>query len=108
MVARDSEGWARGFLHWVPCASRPALSLSLMRADHDAPNGVTEFLLVASFQDLAARGIEQLSLNFAAGARFIHEPNGSGEVILGKGASWCDHMFQLESLYRFNAKFDPE
>ena len=76
VVARDGDGRARGFLHFVPAYGRPAMSLSAMRRDRDTPNGLTEFLVVRAIEQLGERGIDELSLNFAAFARWLHTPRG--------------------------------
>ncbi len=107
VVARDDAGRARGFLHFVPAYGRAAMSLSLMRRDHDTPNGLTEFLVVRAIELLRDRGVEELSLNFAVFARWVHAPTGPVERLLGRAVLRADGVFQLESLYRFNAKFSP-
>jgi lysyl-tRNA synthetase, class II len=107
VVARDGDGRARGFLHFAPSFGRPAVSLSLMRRDRETPNGLTEFLVVRAIELLRARGIEEVSLNFAAFARLIHSPNGPAERLLGRLLVLADAFFQVERLYRFNAKFFP-
>ena len=107
VLARDGAGVARGFLHLVPAYGRPAMSLSFMRRDVGTPNGLTEFLVVRAIELLRARGIDEISLNFAAFARMIHSPRGRGERLLGRLMSLADAFFQIESLYRFNAKFFP-
>jgi lysyl-tRNA synthetase class 2 len=66
VLARDSEGAVRAFLHLVPSYGRAAMSLSFMRRDRETPNGLTEFLVVRAIELLRERGIEELSLNFAA------------------------------------------
>ena len=66
IVARDADGAARGFLHLVPCAGRPALSLSLMRRDPETPNGLVEFMIARGIGELRDQGIEEVSLNFVA------------------------------------------
>ena len=48
-----------------------------------------------------------MSLNFAAFARLLHTPRNPAERALGRLASASDGYFQVESLYRFNAKFFP-
>jgi lysyl-tRNA synthetase class 2 len=106
VIARDRDGAARGYLHFVPTAG-PAASLSQMRRDHDAPNGLMEFLVVRAIQLLGEGGVRELSLNFAAFARLLHSPQGPGALLLGKLLSAADRWFQTESLYRFNAKFGP-
>jgi lysyl-tRNA synthetase class 2 len=106
VIARDAEGAPRGFLHFVPTAGN-AMSLSFMRRDPDTPNGLMEFLVVRAIQLLGELGISELSLNFAAFARLLHSPGGRHERVLAKLICTADRIFQVESLYRFNAKFAP-
>jgi lysyl-tRNA synthetase class 2 len=107
VVGRDSEGLIRGFLHFAPSYGRPAVSLSLMRRDRETPNGLTEFLVVKAIELLRERGVEEASLNFSVFARLIHEPRGRLELIVGRVLLQADAFFQIERLYRFNAKFFP-
>jgi lysyl-tRNA synthetase class 2 len=107
VLARDESGAIRGVLHFVPCYGRPAVSLSFMRRDPTTPNGLTEFLVVRAIELLRARGIEELSLNFAAFAKWMHSPEKLLERWLGKLIALGNPFFQIESLYRFNAKFFP-
>ena len=110
VIARDETEPTRpirGVLHFVPCYGRPAVSLSFMRRDPDTPNGLTEFLVVRAIELLRERGIEELSLNFAAFARWMHSPDKRHERVLGKLVALGNPFFQIESLYRFNAKFFP-
>jgi hypothetical protein len=48
-----------------------------------------------------------MSLNFAAFARWMHSPERLAERALGKLIAAGNPFFQIESLYRFNAKFFP-
>jgi lysyl-tRNA synthetase, class II len=107
VLARDAEGAIRGVLHFVPCYGRPAVSLSFMRRDPATPNGLTEFLVVRAIELLRERGLEELSLNFAAFAKWMHSPDKRLERVLGKLVTLGNPFFQIESLYRFNAKFFP-
>jgi lysyl-tRNA synthetase class 2 len=107
VVARDDGGRIRGFLHLVPSYGRPAMSLSSMRRERETPNGLMEFLVVRAIETLCERGVEELSLNFAAFARVIHGPRGPFERLAGKLVALGNPFFQIESLYRFNAKFFP-
>jgi lysyl-tRNA synthetase class 2 len=107
VVGRDGEGRARGFLHFAPSYGRPAVSLSLMRRDRETPNGLTEFLVVKAIELLRARGVEEASLNFSVFARLIHEPSRPIELAIGRLLLLADAFFQIERLYRFNAKFFP-
>jgi lysyl-tRNA synthetase class 2 len=107
LIARDADDAARGFLHFVPSYGRPAMSLSFMRRDRDTPNGLTEFMVVSAIEQLRASGMEELSLNFAVFARWLHDPHSVRERMLGKVVALLNPFFQIESLYRFNAKFSP-
>jgi len=107
LIARDHDGRVQGFLHFVPTFGRPAVSLSLMRREPHTPNGLTEFMVAKAIELLRERDIQEISLNFAAFARYIHNPQGLLERAAGKLARRADTVFQIERLYRFNAKFFP-
>ncbi len=107
VLARDAGGSVRGVLHFVPCYGRSAVSLSFMRRDPETPNGLTEFLVTQAVELLRARGVQELSHNFAPAARFMNDPQNLGERLLGRTAAKLNRYFQIESLYRFNAKFFP-
>ncbi len=107
LLARDREDVIRGVLHFVPCYGRAAASLSFMRRDPSTPNGLMEFMVAQATELLRERGIAELSLNFAAFAKWLHSPEKRSERALGKLVSLGNRWFQIESLYRFNAKFFP-
>jgi len=107
LYATDETGAVRGFLQFVPVFGRSAVSLSFMRRERDTPNGLTEFMIVSAIEELRARGIAEVSLNFALFARLLREPRGVLERLAGRGLALGDTWFQIERLYRFNAKFFP-
>jgi len=107
VTGTDAEGRVQGFLHFVPTFGRSAVSLSLMRRDRNTPNGLTEFLIVKAIELLRERGIDEVSLNFSVFARLIHGPRGPLQRMLARGLLVADAYFQIERLYRFNAKFFP-
>jgi lysyl-tRNA synthetase class 2 len=110
LLARDGSDPARpirGVLHFVPCYGRSAMSLSFMRRDPDTPNGLTEFMVASAVELLRERGVDEMSLNFAAFARWMHSPQRRAERALGRLIAVGNPFFQMESLYRFNAKFFP-
>ena len=78
-----------------------------MRRRRDAPNGLTEFMVVKAIEALRERGVAEVSLNFAAFARLLREPEGLLERAAGRLITLGDTWFQIERLYRFNAKFFP-
>ncbi len=107
VLGKDAEGAIRGVLHFVPCYGRSTVSLSFMRRDPATPNGMTEFLVVKAVELLRDRGLGEMSLNFAAFAKWMHSPEKRSERFLGKLITLGNPFFQIESLYRFNAKFFP-
>jgi lysyl-tRNA synthetase, class II len=107
VLARDEHGAIKGVLHFVPCFGRPMVSLSFMRRDPDTPNGLTEFLVCSAVDLLRDKGLEEMSLNFATFAKYMHSPETPIERLLGWLAAKFNPYFQIESLYRFNAKFFP-
>ncbi|HEV3054266.1 MAG TPA: phosphatidylglycerol lysyltransferase domain-containing protein [Solirubrobacteraceae bacterium] len=107
LLARDEQHNLRGVLHFVPCYGRASVSLSFMRRDPDTPNGLTEFMVCRAVELLRERELEEMSLNFATFARYMHSPETQVERLLGWIAKKFNPYFQIESLYRFNAKFFP-
>ncbi len=110
VAARDHKGRLRGFLHLVPWGSDGA-SLDVMRRDRQAPAILNDYLVVEAATRLRELGVRRISLNFsflrgvlAAGA----EPTAPLGLRLQR---WMlrrlSRRFQIETLYRFNKKFDP-
>ncbi|WP_456787834.1 bifunctional lysylphosphatidylglycerol synthetase/lysine--tRNA ligase LysX [Cellulomonas sp. P5_C5] len=109
--AFDADGNLRAFLSFVPWG-RTGVSLDLMRRDPTADNGLVE-LMVASLAERATQfGAGRVSLNFAM---FREAFERGAEVGAGPIARlWRQSLvlasrnWQLESLYRSNAKYQPE
>lgn len=110
VVMAFHEDRLRGFLHFVPWGTT-GLSLDLMRRDREADNGVNELLIVAALAACPSYGITRLSLNFAVFRSALErgERLGAGPVSRGwRGLLvFVSRWFQIETLYRFNAKFRP-
>jgi lysyl-tRNA synthetase class 2 len=100
----------RGLLHFVPWGA-DGLSLDLMRRDRAAENGLNEFMIAHMITECPALGVARVSLNFAVFRDAIErgEKIGAGPIsrfwrsVLIFASRW----WQIESLYRFNAKFRP-
>jgi lysyl-tRNA synthetase class 2 len=110
LLAWDTNGELRGLLQFVPWGS-DGLSLDLMRRDPASDNGLVEFMIVAAIRESAARGIKRLSLNFAV-LRSVFERGerlGAGPVlrIWHRLLLTVSRFWQIESLYRANAKYQP-
>jgi lysyl-tRNA synthetase class 2 len=101
------EGRAVGFQRYLPCREGLSLSLDVMPRLRRAPNGVNERLIVEAIQHAAQHGGHELSLNFAA-FRTVFEgrPTPSNRA-LRRVVHLLDRFINVESLYRFNAKFHP-
>jgi lysyl-tRNA synthetase class 2 len=110
VMAFDAEGKLRGFLHFVPWG-RDGLSLDLMRRDRDAENGINEFLIVGALKEAPRLQVNRVSLNFAVFRSALErgERLGAGPVLRAwRGLLvFLSRWFQIDSLYRFNAKFRP-
>ncbi len=111
VTARDSEGALRGFLSFVPWG-RNGLSLDLMRRDPTADNGLVE-LMVASLAERSGKfGVGPVSLNFAMFREAFERGAeiGAGPVarLWRQALLLASRTWQLESLYRSNAKYQPE
>lgn len=103
-------GDLKAVLHFVPWGPDGA-SLDLMRRDRSADPGMNELLIVAALQAAPRFGIEHVSLNFAMfrSALARGEKIGAGPVLRAwRGLLvFLSRWFQIESLYKFNAKFRP-
>jgi lysyl-tRNA synthetase class 2 len=103
-------GDLKAILHFVPWGE-DGVSLDLMRRDRSADPGMNELLIVAALQAAPKLGIERISLNFAMfrSALARGEKIGAGPVLRAwRGLLvFLSRWFQIESLYKFNAKFRP-
>jgi lysyl-tRNA synthetase class 2 len=110
-LARDPAGRVAGFLRLVPCfGAEPGYSLDLMRREPSAPNGITEFLIVRSAEELGRQGVVRLSMNFAAWGRLFNAEAelGPGDRALKWVVEKLNPFFQIQSLHDFNQRFQPE
>ncbi|HVV10811.1 bifunctional lysylphosphatidylglycerol synthetase/lysine--tRNA ligase LysX [Amycolatopsis sp.] len=109
--AYDAAGELRALLSFVPWGRR-GLSLDLMRRDRGAENGLTEFLVTHVVTEAGRFGAQRISLNFAMFRAVFAEGEriGAGPVLRAWRAvlGVFSRFFQLESLYRSNAKYGPE
>jgi lysylphosphatidylglycerol synthetase-like protein (DUF2156 family) len=95
----------------VPSPAIGGYSLDLMRRDPgDHPNGLLDFALCSTISHLRDLGMRGLSLNFAA-MRSILEGD-SGDGVTQRVERWAirrlSGVLQIETLWRFNAKYEPK
>ncbi|MBP2366095.1 lysyl-tRNA synthetase class 2 [Pseudonocardia parietis] len=110
LVTAFRDGAPSGMLQLVPWGP-DGLSLDLMVRDPDADNGVNELMIVELMAAARNLGVARVSLNFAVFRSALErgERIGAGPVarawarLLRLASRW----WQIDSLYRFNAKFRP-
>jgi lysyl-tRNA synthetase class 2 len=109
-TAITESGELHAFLHFVPWGP-DGLSLDLMRRDRAAQPGLNDFLITEALKAAPVLGVTRISLNFAVfrSALARGERIGAGPVLRAwRGLLvFLSRWFQIESLYKFNAKFQP-
>jgi lysyl-tRNA synthetase, class II len=111
VLCRDADRRLRGLLRFVPWG-RDGFSLDLMRGDRTADNGLTELMVVSALTAAPDMGVRRFSLNFAV-LRSVFaraEDLGAGPVlrIWHRVLKSASRLWQIESLYRANAKYQPD
>ncbi|PKZ63723.1 bifunctional lysylphosphatidylglycerol synthetase/lysine--tRNA ligase LysX, partial [Gordonia terrae] len=100
-----------GMLSFVPWGRR-GVSLDLMRRDRHGPNGVVETMVAELCRNSEQLGITEVSLNFAAFRAFFEQgPQIGAGPVMRMGYSvlmFGSRFFQMESLYKSNAKYLPD
>ncbi len=111
IATATEDGMLRAILHFVPWGS-DGLSLDLMRRDRAAQPGLNDFLIAETIKSAHELGVKRISLNFAVFRAALErgERIGAGPVLRAwRGILlFASRWFQIESLYKFNAKFCPE
>jgi lysyl-tRNA synthetase class 2 len=109
-VAARQDGAVRAFLQFVPWGT-DGMSLDIMRRDSTADGGVNELMITEALQAAKGLGVRRVSLNFAAFRSTLErgEKLGAGPVLRlwRRVLLFASRWLQIESLYRFNAKFQP-
>ncbi|MEU5533981.1 phosphatidylglycerol lysyltransferase domain-containing protein [Streptomyces sp. NPDC020362] len=106
----DADDVPRALLSFVPWGEH-GLSLDLMRRDRDCENGLMEYMVVELLLQGEKLGVRRVSLNFAM-FRSVFERGtrlGAGPVLrLWRSIlTFFSRWWQIESLYRANAKYRP-
>lgn len=112
VTCRDAVvGELRGVLQLVPWG-RDGLSLDVMRRERSAENGIVELMVTELMAQAPTLGVARVSLNFAVFRSVFArgERLGAGPVLRLWRAVLiqASRFWQIESLYRANAKFQPE
>ncbi|MBV9449778.1 MAG: DUF2156 domain-containing protein [Streptosporangiaceae bacterium] len=110
LVTAKQDGVVRAVLQLVPWGP-DGLSLDLMRRDRNAQPGLNDFLITETIKAAPALGVKRISLNFAVFRAALErgERIGAGPVLRAwrRLLLFMSRWFQIESLYKFNAKFCP-
>jgi lysylphosphatidylglycerol synthetase-like protein (DUF2156 family) len=109
-LVEGPDGDPVAMCQFVPSPAIGGYSLDLMRRDPgDHPNGLLDFALCSTIAHLKERGMSGLSLNFAA-MRSILEGD-SGDGVTQRVERWAirrlSGVLQIETLWRFNSKYEP-
>ncbi len=109
-VVRDENRTPVALCQFVPSAAISGYSLDCMRRDRgDHPNGLLDFALCKTISYLAENGGTGLSLNFAVLRSALAA---DGDITLSQRVErWLllklSGFLQIESLWKFNAKYEP-
>jgi len=110
LATATEDGVIRAVLQLVPWGA-DGLSLDLMRRDKAAQPGLNDFLIVETIKAASCLGVKRISLNFAVFRAALErgERIGAGPVLRAWRSVliFMSKWFQIESLYKFNAKFCP-
>jgi lysylphosphatidylglycerol synthetase-like protein (DUF2156 family) len=110
-VAHDPEGTPVAFCQFVPAPGIGGYSLDLMRRDEGShPNGLIDFVIVSTIEHLRTLGADALGLNFATMRAVLAGETGDSLLVRlqRRALRHLSDTMQIESLWRFSAKYEPE
>ena len=100
----------KGLLYYVPWTTN-GLSLDRMQRERGTDPGVNELMIVETVEWARSNNLEFVSLNFAAFRSLFERADKISAGPITRGTRnlirLSSNFFQVESLYRFNAKFQP-
>ena len=100
----------KGLLYYVPWTTN-GLSLDRMQRERGTDPGVNELMIVETVEYARQNNLAHVSLNFAAFRSLFERADkiSAGPITRGMRnlIRFSSNFFQVESLYRFNAKFQP-
>jgi lysylphosphatidylglycerol synthetase-like protein (DUF2156 family) len=109
-LVEGPDGEPAAMCQFVPSPAIGGYSLDLMRRDPgEHPNGLLDFALCSTITHLKELGMKGLSLNFAAMRSILEGESGDG--VTQRVERWAlrrlSGVLQIETLWRFNAKYEP-
>ena len=110
-LVEGPDGSPVAMCQFVPSPAIGGYSLDLMRRDPgDHPNGLLDFALCSTISHVKEQGMKGLSLNFAAMRSILEGESGDG--VTQRVERWAlrrlSGVLQIETLWRFNAKYEPK
>jgi len=110
IVWAEKSDKTMAIFQFVPWGNN-SFSLDIMRRSPESDTGVSELLILEAINLSKKLGYSEISLNFAS-FRSIFERGkklGAGPITRASHSFlvFLSRFFQMESLYRFNAKFSP-
>jgi lysylphosphatidylglycerol synthetase-like protein (DUF2156 family) len=110
-LVEGPDGTPVAMCQFVPSPAIGGFSLDLMRRDPgEHPNGLLDFALCSTITHLEELGMKGLSLNFAAMRSILEGETGDG--VTQRVERWAlrrlSGVLQIETLWRFNAKYEPQ
>ena len=104
------NGEPMGMLQFIPWGT-DGLSLDSMRRSPNGDPGINELLISDTVSFAKSKSITQISLNFATFRSIFEKGERLGASPITRFSHklliFLSRFFQMESLYRFNAKFRP-
>jgi lysylphosphatidylglycerol synthetase-like protein (DUF2156 family) len=110
-LVEGPDGAPVAMCQFVPSPAIGGYSLDLMRRDPgEHPNGLLDFALCSTIDHVKEMGMKGLSLNFAALRSVLEGETGDG--VTQRVERWAlrrlSGVLQIETLWRFNAKYEPK
>jgi lysylphosphatidylglycerol synthetase-like protein (DUF2156 family) len=110
-LVRAPDGTPAAVCQFVPSPAIKGYSLDLMRRDPgEHPNGLLDYALCSTIEELRRRGGRGLSLNFSAFRSVLDGEK--GDTTLLRVERWAlrrlSGILPIESLWSFNAKYQPQ
>ena len=107
-ICRNPEGEICGFCQLVPAPGIDGWSLDVMRRDRgEHPNGMVDFLVTEAIEYVRDKGQSHVSLNFATLRSFVQGDDLAIRGLRGAILRFLVRNAPMDTLYRFNAKFQP-
>lgn len=104
------DGNIKGLQYYVPWTT-DGLSLDRMQREKGTDSGINELMIVDTVEWARQNGYTRVSLNFAAFRSLFERADKISAGPITRGTRnlirFFSNFFQVESLYRFNAKFQP-